>query len=158
LSLFDSHSVAHKNKSIKFDFEPYGPKHGSIKISLLHVIYDTRIWPSFIDSSPERIKENILIGSLSIDQESLEGYVFIDDSVKVITYKSKTVQNVLSEIAGALVLLRVFTLILSVFHEQRFISKMKKETKEEFREVFTYENFKRLMIKNQELEEKINKI
>jgi hypothetical protein len=76
----------------------------------------------------------------------------------VITYKSKTVQNVLSEIAGVLVLLRVFTLILSVFHEQRFISKMKKETKEEFREVFTYENFKRLLVENQEMKEKINKI
>ena len=76
----------------------------------------------------------------------------------MITYKSKTVQNVLSEIAGVLVLLRVFTLILSVFHEQRFISKMKKETKEEFREVFTYENFKRLLVENQEMKEKINKI
>ena len=76
----------------------------------------------------------------------------------MITYKSKTVQNVLSEIAGVLVLLRVFTLILSVFHEQRFISKMKKETKEEFREVFTYENFKRLLAENQEMKEKINKI
>ena len=52
-------------------------------------------------------------------------------------------QNVLTEIAGLLVVMRVFTIILGVFHEKRFISKMQKETKEEFREVFTYENFKR---------------
>ena len=58
------------------------------------------------------------------------------------TYKCKTVQSVLSEIAGLLVLLRIFTFILSVFHEQRFISKINKEKKEEFRDVFTYENFK----------------
>jgi hypothetical protein len=40
------------------------------------------------------------------------------------------VQNVLTEIAGLLVVMRVFTIILGVFHEKRFISKMQKETKE----------------------------
>ena len=61
----------------------------------------------------------------------------------VVTYKSKTILNVLTEIAGLLVLLRLVTFVLGIFHEQRFILKMKKETKEEFREVFTYDNFKR---------------
>ena len=68
----------------------------------------------------------------------------------VVTYKSKTMLNVLTEIAGLLVLFRLGTLVLGIFHEQRFISKMKKETKEEFREVFTYDNFKRLQVENQE--------
>ena len=65
-----------------------------------------------------------------------------------VTYKSKTMLNVLTEIAGLLVLLRLATLVLGIFHEQRFISKIKKETKEEFREVFTYDNFKRLQVEN----------
>jgi hypothetical protein len=65
------------------------------------------------------------------------------------------VQNVLTEIAGLLVLVRVFTFILSVFHEKRFISKMTKQTKEEFREVFTYENIKRLIVENQEMKEEM---
>jgi hypothetical protein len=30
---------------------------------------------------------------------------------------------------------------------------MKKKTKEEFREIFTYENFKRLIIENKEMKE-----
>ena len=42
--------------------------------------------------------------------------------------------NVLTDIAGLLVLFRLATLVLGIFHEQRFISKMKKETKEEFEE------------------------
>ena len=77
----------------------------------------------------------------------------IDDTVTVVTYKSKTVLNLLSEIAGLLVLLRIFTFILGAFNEQRFIYKMKKENKEEFREVFTYENFKRLIDENLEMKE-----
>ena len=35
---------------------------------------------------------------------------------------------------------------------------MQKETKEEFREVFTYENFKRQIVKIQELEGEIKEI
>ena len=66
----------------------------------------------------------------------------------VVTYKSKTMLNVLTDIAGLLVLFRLATLVLGIFHEQRFISKMKKETKEEFREVFTYDNFKKLQLEN----------
>ena len=65
-----------------------------------------------------------------------------------VTYKSKTMLNVLTEIAGLLVLSRLATLVLGIFHEQRLISKIKKETKEEFREVFTYDNFKRLQVEN----------
>ena len=82
----------------------------------------------------------------------------INDKITVVTYKCKTVQNLLTEIAGLLVLFRVFTLILSSFHEQRFISKMKKETKEEFREVFTYQNFKRLIVENKEMKEEMREI
>jgi hypothetical protein len=65
-----------------------------------------------------------LIGSLNIDDEFSKGTVFLDEIIDVVTYKSKTVQNVLAEIAGLLVLLRLFTFILSVLHEKRFISKM----------------------------------
>ena len=55
----------------------------------------------------------------------------------------------LTEIAGILVILKVLTLMLGVFNEWRFIRKIKKETGEEFREVFTYQNFKELMVDNE---------
>jgi len=35
---------------------------------------------------------------------------------------------------------------------------MKKETKEEFREVFTYQNFKRLIVENKEMKEEMREI
>jgi hypothetical protein len=66
--------------------------------------------------------------------------------------------NVLTEIAGLLVLLRLATLVLGIFHEQRFISKIKKETKEEFREVFTYDNFKRLQVENLQFKTEIGQL
>jgi hypothetical protein len=66
--------------------------------------------------------------------------------------------NVLTEIAGLLVLFRLAAFLLSIFHEQSFISKMKKETKEEFREVFTYDNFKRLQLENKEFKSEINEL
>jgi hypothetical protein len=78
--------------------------------------------------------------------------------VTVVTYKSKTMLNVLTEIAGLLVLFRLATLVLGIFHEQRFISKMKKETKEEFREVFTYDNFKRLQVENLEFKTEMSQL
>ena len=76
----------------------------------------------------------------------------------VVTYKSKTMLNVLTEIAGLLVLFRLGTLVLGIFHEQRFISKMKKETKEEFREVFTYDNFKKLQVENLKYDTEIGQL
>jgi hypothetical protein len=78
--------------------------------------------------------------------------------VTVVTYKSKTMLNVLTEIAGLLVLFRLGTLVLGIFHEQRFIAKMKKETKEEFREVFTYDNFKRLQVENLEFKTEMSQL
>ena len=75
-----------------------------------------------------------------------------------VTYKSKTMLNVLTEIAGLLVLSRLATLVLGIFHEQRFISKIKKETKEEFREVFTYDNFKRLQVENLQFKTEIGQL
>ena len=96
----------------------------AIKISLLHTINDNRIWPSFIDTSS--VEEKILITSFEMDELGSSGAIILDEKVNVVTYKRKTVQNVLTEIAGLLVLLRVFTFILGAFHEKRFISKMKK--------------------------------
>ena len=52
----------------------------------------------------------------------------IDDSVIVVTYKCKTVQSVLTEIAGLLVLTRVLTMFLRAFNEWQFNRKIKKET------------------------------
>ena len=52
-----------------------------------------------------------------MDEEQNPGYVFIDDTVTVVTYKSKTVQNVLGDMAGLLVLLRVSTFFLRAFHQ-----------------------------------------
>jgi hypothetical protein len=68
--------------------------------------------------------------------------------VTVVTYKTKTVQNVLTEIAGLLVLTRIFAFFLVSFNQWRFNKKMKKETNEEFREIFTYPNFKRTLVEN----------
>jgi hypothetical protein len=80
--------------------------------------------------------------------------LFIDDKVvTVVTYKSKTVASVLSEIAGLLVLIRIFTFLLRSFNEWRFNEKIKKETNEEFREIFTYSNFKKSMVENKEMRE-----
>ena len=78
----------------------------------------------------------------------------IHPSVTVITYKVKTVQRVLTEIAGLLVLTRILTSVLSSFNEWRFNRKIMRETNEEFREVFTYSNFKRTMVEVEELRAK----
>lgn len=70
----------------------------------------------------------------------------VDDSINVVTFKTKTVLNVLTEIAGLLILARILSFFLVNFHEWKFNKKMKKETNEEFREVFTYSNFKRAIV------------
>jgi hypothetical protein len=79
----------------------------------------------------------------------------IDENVNVVSYSRKTVQTVLTEIAGLLVLTRILQFFLVTFHEWRFNRKMIGETGEEFREVFTYPNFKRGMVENQEMREEI---
>ncbi len=61
----------------------------------------------------------------------------------------------LTEIAGLLVLMRVASFVLGLFHEFRYNSKMKKETQEEFRDVFTYENFKQQIEINEKQNEMI---
>jgi hypothetical protein len=68
-----------------------------------------------------------------------------------VTYKSKTVGSVLSEIGGLLVLIRILTFLLRSFNEWRFNEKIKKETNEEFREIFTYSNFKKSMVEIKEI-------
>ena len=68
----------------------------------------------------------------------------------VITYKSKTVLQVLTEIAGLLVLTTILSLFLRSFNEWMFDRKIKRQTNDEFREIFTYSNFKRTMLENQE--------
>jgi hypothetical protein len=72
----------------------------------------------------------------------------IDENVNVVSYSRKTVQTVLTEIAGLLVLTRILQFFLVTFHEWRFNRKMIRETGEEFREVYTYPNFKRGMVEN----------
>jgi regulator of replication initiation timing len=115
-------------------------------ISLLHVINDTRIWPTFFYRSSDDIKEQILIGSLAKDtnpnrfilnDNNLIG-IGIDSTVNVVTYKSKTMQDVLTEIAGLLVLTSILTFFLASFNEWMFDRKIKRETNDEFREIFTY--------------------
>ena len=66
----------------------------------------------------------------------------------MVTYKAKTIMNLQTEIAGLLVLTRIFTFILRSFNEWKFNRKVKKETNEEFREVFTYNNFRKTLAKN----------
>jgi hypothetical protein len=75
-----------------------------------------------------------------------------------VTYKLKTVQNVLSEIAGLLIISRVLALFLHSFNEWKFNKKIKKETNEEFRDVFTYPNFKKTMVENQDIKTEIYQI
>ena len=70
----------------------------------------------------------------------------VDNTVTVVTYKDKTVQKALSDLAALLVLTRILTLLLSIFNEWNFNRKMMKETDEEFKEIFTYSNFKRTMV------------
>jgi hypothetical protein len=79
--------------------------------------------------------------------------IFIDEMVTVVTYKSKTVEKVLTEIAGLLVLGRVLTLFLRSFNEWKYNKKIMKENNEDFREVFTYANFKKTMKEYHEMRE-----
>ena len=79
--------------------------------------------------------------------------IFIDEMVTVVTYKSKTVEKVLTEIAGLLVLGRVLTLFLRSFNEWKYNKKIMKENNEDFREVFTYANFKKTMREYHEMRE-----
>ncbi len=69
----------------------------------------------------------------------------------VVTYKCKTLQSMLTEIAGLLVLTRLLTMFLRAFNEWQFNKKIKRESKEEFRDVFTYANFKRNMVEIEEV-------
>jgi hypothetical protein len=75
----------------------------------------------------------------------------VDDMVTVVNYKSKTVLNVLSEIAGLLTISRLLSLFLNSFNEWMFDRKIKKENNEEFRDVFTYSNFKKTIVDIQEV-------
>ena len=84
--------------------------------------------------------------------------IYIDDFVTVVTYKSKNVLDVLTEIAGLLVLARLLTLFLRSFNEWKYNRKIMKETNEDFREVFTYYNFKKNMIENQEMRAEIDQL
>jgi hypothetical protein len=78
--------------------------------------------------------------------------------VTVVTYKDKTVRAFLNEIAGLLVLTSILTFLLSMFNEWSFDRKIMKEANEDFREVFTYQNFKKTMVQNQESKAQIEKI
>ena len=107
---------------------------------MMYVSYEDRIWPSIFYSSSESIKQQILIRS--IVQEPLDIFIrdddntailTVDDTITVVTFKSKTVQSALTEIAGLLVLTSILRFFLINFHEWRFNQKMKKETNEEFR-------------------------
>ena len=70
----------------------------------------------------------------------------MDDVVTIVLYKAKTIQSVLTEIAGLLVIIKILAFTLKFYNEKRFLSKMKREGVEDFREVFTYSNFKGLML------------
>jgi hypothetical protein len=124
---------------------------------LLHIINDNRIWPSFFYSSSDSVDEQILIGSFEKDSSVGDRYksdvigLGIDTTVTVITYKTKNVLQVLTEIAGLLVLTTILTLLLTSFNEWMFDRKIKRQTNDEFRDIFTYSNFKRTMIENQEM-------
>ncbi len=120
----------------------------STQIKLLYIKKDFRIWPSFLQAS-DGLHEQVYIENVFKEFASnIDGFraIKIDDFLTQVTYEAKTVQQVLTEIAGILVLLRILSLMLSVFHEWTFNRKMSEETQEEFREVFTYENFKNNMI------------
>lgn len=75
----------------------------------------------------------------------------VDDMVTVVIYKSNTFNDFLRENSGLLLLTGVFTLILNQLNKWKFNKKMKKETNEEFREVFTYPNFKKILVENQQM-------
>ena len=123
----------------------------------MHIINDNRIWPSFFYSSSNSVDEQILIGSFEKDSSVGDRYksdvigLGIDTTVTVITYKTKNVLQVLTEIAGLLVLTTILTLLLTSFNEWMFDRKIKRQTNDEFRDIFTYSNFKRTMIENQEM-------
>ena len=71
------------------------------------------------------------------------------DALAELTGKRR--KSALTEIAGLLVLTRILHILLVTFHEWRFNQKMKKETNEEFRDIFTYSNFKRTIVENLEM-------
>ena len=66
--------------------------------------------------------------------------------------------DVLTQIAGLLVLAKVLTLILGLLNEWSFNRKIQKETNEEFRDIFTYMNFKRTIVENQEMKIQIQEM
>jgi hypothetical protein len=73
--------------------------------------------------------------------------------VTLVTYKCTSVSDVLKEISGLIVLTRIMIFLLHTFNEWRFNKKMKKEANDDFREVFTYSNFKRTLAENQEVKQ-----
>ena len=74
-------------------------------------------------------------------------------------YKAKTLAQALTEIAGLIVLFKAISFLLSLFHEWKFNRLMKQQTQEgeeeDFREVFTYDNFKKNLHQVGDLERQI---
>lgn len=120
-----------------------------IKIKILHVIKDTSIWPG----------QSSLYHSLHIEELSVapnnQAVVSVDPLVTVVLYQAKTLQQTLSEIAGLFVLVKGLSFLFRRYNEFRFNREMKKETGEEFREVFTYPNFRKSIERNQILEDRM---
>ncbi len=102
-----------------------------MRIKILHVINDTRIWPSFFYSSNHRPSESLFIQSLDLDElpfkadEDEPNALLVDNEVTVVRYQAKTLMHCLTEIAGLLVLVRIASFLLGLFHEYRYNSKMK---------------------------------
>jgi hypothetical protein len=67
-------------------------------------------------------------------------------------------QDVLTEVAGLLVLTKILTFLLGKVNEWSFNRKIQKETNEEFRDIFTYTNFKKTIVENQEMKIQIQEM
>jgi hypothetical protein len=97
-SYSDSYSTFDKDKKIYFE-KGKSSENFILKISLLHLQYDDRIWPSIFYSSSNELREQILIGSMVKDEYlSLEkGHrgLSVDELVTVVTYKCTSVSEAL---------------------------------------------------------------
>ena len=108
----------------------------------MHVKNDTRILPSFFYPSSYKIEEHIYIGSKVYKNSRFDDSqwlgIEVDNTVTVVNYKSKTVQNVLTEIAGLLIFSSILNFFLEYFNEWMFNKNINKKCNEDFRDVFTY--------------------
>ena len=79
------------------------------------------------------------------DEDSNLPMSFIDPIIKIVTFKPKSLLQALSEIGGLLIIFRI-SLLLVYAHEKFFDRELNKTNSQNFKELFTFDNFRNALL------------